>query len=62
MQLFKRGIRTSDPLGVMRDIAEELSDEDIRAVALYFEWLRPGAGDRRGGAKVGARELQPSGG
>jgi cytochrome c553 len=62
MQLFKRGVRTNDPLGVMRDIAADLSDEDIRAVALYFEWLRAGAADGRGGAKVGAGELRPSGG
>jgi cytochrome c553 len=62
MQLFKRGVRTNDPLGVMRDIAADLSDEDIRAVALYFEWLRAGEADGRGGAKVGAGELRPSGG
>jgi cytochrome c553 len=62
MQLFKRGVRTSDPLGVMRDIAADLSDEDIRAVALYYEWLRPGEADGRDGAKVGAREREPSGG
>jgi cytochrome c553 len=62
MQLFKRDIRTNDPLAVMRDIAEDLSDQDIRAVALYFEWLRPGEGEGRGGAKVGARERAPSGG
>ena len=29
----------------MRDIADGLSDEDIRAVALYFEWLRPAEDD-----------------
>jgi cytochrome c553 len=62
MQLFKRGIRTSDPLGVMRDIARKLSDQEIRALALYFEWLRPGEADGRNGAKVGARERDPSGG
>jgi cytochrome c553 len=62
MQLFKRGVRSNDPLGVMRDIAERLSDDDIRAVALYFEWLRPGEANGRDGAKVGARERDPSGG
>ena len=62
MQLFKRGMRSNDPLAVMRDIAEDLSDEDIRAVALYFEWLRPGEADGGGGARVGAREPEPRGG
>jgi cytochrome c553 len=62
MQLFKRGVRANDPLAVMRDIAEELSDEDIRAVALYFEWLRPAAGEGGDGTKVGTRERGPSGG
>ena len=62
MQLFKRDTRANDPLAVMRDIAEELSDEDIRAVALYFEWLRPDEGDGQDGAKVGARERGTGGG
>jgi cytochrome c553 len=62
MQLFKRRGRANDPLAVMRDIAEDLSDEDIRAVALYFEWLRPGEDDGPGGARVGAREPERSGG
>ena len=62
MQLFKRDIRTNDPLAVMRDIAEDLSDEDIRAVALYFEWLRPREDGGEGGARVGARERERSGG
>jgi cytochrome c553 len=62
MQLFKRGVRANDPLAVMRDIAEELSDEDIRAVALYFEWLRPAAGEGGDGTKVRTRERGPSGG
>jgi cytochrome c553 len=62
MQLFKRGIRTSDPLGVMRDIAAKLSGQDIRALALYYEWLRPGAGNGRSGAKLGSREPRHGGG
>jgi cytochrome c553 len=61
LQLFKRGERANDPLGVMRDIARDLSDEDIRALALHYETLRPveAAGD---GARVGARAAGPSGG
>ena len=62
MQLFKRGVRVNDPVAVMRDIAEDLSDDDIRAVALYFEWLRPGEDDGRGGARVGASERERTGG
>ena len=46
----------------MRDIADGLSDEDIRAVALYFEWLRPAEDDGREGARVGARERERTGG
>ncbi|HEX6114389.1 MAG TPA: c-type cytochrome [Geminicoccaceae bacterium] len=62
MQLFKRGARANDALGVMRDIAEDLRDEDIRAVALYFEWLRPAEDDKQAGARVGARERERTGG
>jgi cytochrome c553 len=46
----------------MREIAEDLSDDDIRAVALYFEWLRPGEDDGRAGARVGAHEPERNGG
>ena len=53
--LFKRGIRKNDPLAVMRDIAEEMSEEDIRAVALYYEWLGPALVDQDEGAEEGAR-------
>jgi cytochrome c553 len=45
----------------MADIAMAMSDEDIRAVALYFEWLRPNGGAENG-AKVGARQHDRSGG
>jgi cytochrome c553 len=62
LQLFKSGHRANDPLGVMRDVAKDLSDEDIRAVALYYEWLRPGEGEGVAGARVGAREPARDGG
>jgi cytochrome c553 len=62
MQLFKRKVRANDPLAVMRDIAEELSDDDIRAVALYYEWLRPAANDEPSGARAGAHEADRNGG
>jgi cytochrome c553 len=58
MQLFKQGVRANDGLGVMRAIADGLSDEDIRAVALYFEWLRPAEDD----GQEGARAAAPAGG
>jgi cytochrome c553 len=39
--LWKRGVRDNDPLNVMREIAAKMSEEDIRVMALYLEWLRP---------------------
>lgn len=41
LRLWKQGMRKNDPLGVMKRIAERLSDEEIRALALYFETVRP---------------------
>lgn len=38
---WKNGTRANDPFNVMAEIAHSLSDEDIRAVSLYFESLRP---------------------
>jgi cytochrome c553 len=61
LQLWKQGIRQNDALDVMADIAMAMSDEDIRAVALYFEWLRPN-GDAENGARIGARQHDRSGG
>lgn len=43
LQLWQQDERRNDGLDVMRDIAKALSAEDIRAVALYYETLRPGA-------------------
>jgi cytochrome c553 len=60
--LWKQGVRRNDPLGVMADIAEAMDDDDIRAVALYYEWLRPEGEAARGGTEVGARERDRSGG
>jgi cytochrome c553 len=62
MQLFKSGARANDPLAVMRDIARDLSDDDIRALAMYFEWLRPGEADQPPGASVGTHEPERDGG
>ncbi|QKT04661.1 cytochrome c4 [Ectothiorhodospiraceae bacterium 2226] len=39
---WKNRLRRNDPLGVMEEIVRRMSDEDIRAVALYFEQVRPG--------------------
>lgn len=38
---WQNGLRRSDALGVMKDIAMELSPEDIEAVAAYYASLRP---------------------
>jgi cytochrome c553 len=61
LQRWQAGVRHNDALGVMAEIARALSADDVRAVALYYEWLRPGApeGD---GATVGAGEPGPAGG
>ena len=39
--LWKAGVRRNDPLEVMAEIAEWLEPEEIRALALYFERIRP---------------------
>lgn len=59
--LWKRGVRRNDPLDVMTDIANALSDEDIRAAALYFEWLRPNREAGEPDTEIGARERSQSG-
>ncbi len=41
LQRWQQGVRRNDALDVMAQIAEALSAEDIRAVALYYETLRP---------------------
>lgn len=41
--LFKDDIRDNDGLDVMSTIAAKLSEADIRAVSLYYAWLRPEA-------------------
>ena len=62
LQLWKQGVRRNDGLEVMADIARAMSDEDIHAVALYFESVRPGAADGGSGAEVGVRARERSGG
>jgi cytochrome c553 len=41
LRSWKERERSNDPLDVMAEIAERLSDEEIRAVALYFARVRP---------------------
>lgn len=41
LQLWREGVRKNDPLGIMKNIAERLSPEQSRAVAVYFESVRP---------------------
>lgn len=40
LQAFKAGTRKNDVSGVMREIAGKLSDDDMTALASYFESLR----------------------
>jgi cytochrome c553 len=61
LQRWKQRVRRNDPLDVMANIAEALSGEDIQAVALYYEWLRPGE-DPEDGTRVGAGAPRRSGG
>jgi cytochrome c553 len=60
LQLWQQDERRNDALDVMREIAKALSAEDINAVALYYETLRPG--EREVGANIGARAPRPSDG
>ena len=46
----------------MADIAKRLSAEDIRAVALYFEWLGPEETRRAARLEAGAGRRGRSGG
>jgi cytochrome c553 len=39
LRLFKSGERSNDPLSVMRQVASGLSEEEMRALALYFDSL-----------------------
>jgi cytochrome c553 len=41
LELWREGVRRNDPLGVMAAIARRMSDDQIRAVSLYFEAARP---------------------
>jgi cytochrome c553 len=41
MRFFAQGQRKNDPLGVMRHIATQLTDEEVRAVAAYVAVLPP---------------------
>jgi cytochrome c553 len=56
LQLWKQGVRRNDGLDVMANIARAMSDEDIHAVAVYFESVRPDAANGGSGVEVGARE------
>lgn len=41
LELWQQEVRRNDPLGVMADIAKRMTEDDIRASALYFETVRP---------------------
>jgi cytochrome c553 len=44
LRSWKQGTRRNDPLDVMAEIAERLSEQKIRALALYFARVRPPSG------------------
>jgi len=41
LDLWKRGIRENDALGVMSSIASKMTEEDMRAVSEYYARVRP---------------------
>ncbi len=41
LRFYKNGARRNDPLGVMRHIARQLTDEEVAALAAYFASLHP---------------------
>jgi cytochrome c553 len=43
LRAWKTGERKGDGFGIMENIAKRLSDEEIRAVSLYYASLRPGS-------------------
>jgi cytochrome c553 len=48
LRLWQEGTRNNDPANVMETIAKLMTPEDIRAVSLYFESVRPPLPDRQG--------------
>lgn len=38
---FKNSVRKNDPAGMMRDIAERMSDKEIQAVSAYIKYMQP---------------------
>ncbi len=41
LTLWQQGVRRNDPLEVMANVARRLTGDDIRAVSLYFQAVRP---------------------
>ena len=41
LELWQRDERRNDPLDVMKIVAKQMTPEDVRAVSLYFESVRP---------------------
>jgi cytochrome c553 len=62
LELWQQGVRHNDAFDVMRDIARALSREDIRAVALYYESVRPEGGTASHETRLGAGRRGQSGG
>jgi cytochrome c553 len=56
LRLWKEGTRHNDPLGVMQTIAEAMTLEQIRAVAVYYGSLPPPAGGAEDALRVSERQ------
>lgn len=60
LELFRAGRRGGDPMGVMHAVAQQLSNDQIHALAVYFASLRPENLTPGGGpSPVVARPPQP---
>ncbi|HET8726383.1 MAG TPA: c-type cytochrome [Alphaproteobacteria bacterium] len=56
--LWRDDVRNNDPLGVMEAVAKSLSREEIEAVSLYFESLRPSP-DTSSGVGISGKSSEP---
>lgn len=58
LRRWREGVRDTAPMGVMEIIARNLSEDDIRAVSLYFQSVRPAGGSE--GRRLGEEIAGPA--
>lgn len=59
LSAWQHGRRSNDPLGLMQNVAQGLDGDDVKAVAAYLAWLRPG-GDNAVPAKPAGAAFKPA--